>query len=950
MPGRRVLLVGWDAADWKVIHPLMDAGKMPTVRWLVDRGSMANLATLRPVLSPMLWTSIATGKRPAKHGIYGFSEPLPGGTGVRPVTNLSRKTKAIWNILSQQGLRSNVVGWWPSHPAEPINGCMVSNHFQQATGPPEQPWPTMPGSVYPRALTETLAPLRLNPNELLAEHILPFIPQAGDINQEQDGRLASCAKILAEATSVQAVATHLMQHEPWDFMAVYFDAIDHFCHAFMRYHPPKQEHISQRDFDLYSGVVEAAYRYHDMMLHTLMQMAGPQTTVILMSDHGFHPDHLRPRQIPAEPAGPAVEHRDFGIFAAAGPGICKDVLIHGLNLLDITPTLLALFGLPIGRDMDGKPALAAIEGEPQIEFIPSWDDVAGKDGRHPADKQLDAVESAEAIRQLVELGYIEPPGPNAQLAVRKTVRELRYNLARSHMHAGEHAAAAELLEQLYDDWPSEHRFGVQLAICLQALDRIADMRGVVQVLAERRKQDAQQARAELEEFTKQLRAGDETKFGGQPSSAKRLTRQQQHRLRQLRSRANYNRHAIAYLWGCVQFAEGDYKQAINSFAQASRRDSQRPGLHLQIGEAQLKLRHAGEAYASFRQAAEIDPDNPHAWCGMARAALRVRKAEPAARHALRSIGLLYHNPVPHYTLGVALARRGQTDQAVEALQAALAINPNFAAAHRVMAWLLGVRRGDPAGAAEHRQLARQMQAERRATRRKSAILNWSAGNWSTERIRSKLPSEVNHPVESAIVETPRTSELDADQQPIIIVSGLPRSGTSMLMQMLAAGGVPIFSDAHRVADEDNPRGYYEHEAAKRLSQDKSWLSDAGGKAVKIVAQLLPHLPADTPCRVILIERDLDEVLASQRKMLVRSGKPGTTLAVDRLKTVFSKQLESVARVLASRPAAQVLRLQHAAILRAPKQAAAEINQFLGRNLDEAAMGAAVDLSLYRNRS
>ena len=306
----KVLLVGWDAADWKVIHPLMDEGKMPTVRRLVEEGAMANLATLHPVLSPMLWTSIATGKRPLKHGIHGFSEPTPDGAGIQPITNLSRKTKAIWNVLTQKGLVSNVVGWWPSHPAEPIRGVMVSNHFQRALGPPDKPWPTPPGSVHPERLTRTLADLRLNPNELLAEHILPFIPQAAEIDQEKDRRLASCAKILAECTSVHAVATWLMENEPCDFMAVYYDAIDHFCHAFMRYYPPRQAHIREQDFHFYQGVVAAAYCYHDMMLHTLLQLAGPETTVILISDHGFHPDHLRPRVLPAEPAGPAHEHRD----------------------------------------------------------------------------------------------------------------------------------------------------------------------------------------------------------------------------------------------------------------------------------------------------------------------------------------------------------------------------------------------------------------------------------------------------------------------------------------------------------------------------------------------------------------------------------------------------------------------------------------------------------------
>src|SRR5881392_4296433 len=94
---RKVLLIGWDAADWRVIMPLIDAGKMPNLARLIEEGICGNVATLQPVLSPILWTSIATGKRAYKHGIHGFSEPLPDGSAVRPVTILSRNTKAIWN-------------------------------------------------------------------------------------------------------------------------------------------------------------------------------------------------------------------------------------------------------------------------------------------------------------------------------------------------------------------------------------------------------------------------------------------------------------------------------------------------------------------------------------------------------------------------------------------------------------------------------------------------------------------------------------------------------------------------------------------------------------------------------------------------------------------------------------------------------------------------------------
>jgi arylsulfatase A-like enzyme len=131
---RKVLLVGWDAADWKVIHPLMDAGKMPHLQRLVEGGVMANMATLHPPLSPMLWTSIATGKRPFQHGIHGFSEPAADGLSVQPITNLSRRSKAVWNIFNQNGIRSIVIGWWPSNPAEPLNGVTVSDHYHRGRG------------------------------------------------------------------------------------------------------------------------------------------------------------------------------------------------------------------------------------------------------------------------------------------------------------------------------------------------------------------------------------------------------------------------------------------------------------------------------------------------------------------------------------------------------------------------------------------------------------------------------------------------------------------------------------------------------------------------------------------------------------------------------------------------------------------------------------------------
>ncbi len=133
---------------------------------------------------------------------------------------------------------------------------VAQTYYQRAVAPLDQPWPMPPGAVHPRELAHNLAGLRLHPSEIPPEAILPFIPNAAQINQEEDRRLTSFLKVLADCTTIHSCATAVMQLEPWDFMAVYYDAIDHFCHGFMKYHPPRQAHIPEADFEMYKGVVE----------------------------------------------------------------------------------------------------------------------------------------------------------------------------------------------------------------------------------------------------------------------------------------------------------------------------------------------------------------------------------------------------------------------------------------------------------------------------------------------------------------------------------------------------------------------------------------------------------------------------------------------------------------------------------------------------------------------
>ena len=186
--------------------------------------------------------------------------------------------------------------------------------------------------------------------------------------------------------------------------------------------------------------------------------------------------------------------------------------------------------------------------------------------------------------------------------------------------------------------------------------------------------------------------------------------------------------------------------------------------------------------------------------------------------------------------------------------------------------------------------------------------------------------------------------------PVTVVSGLPRSGTSLAMQMIHAGGIPALTDGQRTSDDSNPRGYFELERVKQLKQDKSWLDEAAGKVVKVIHLLLAELPDDRPYRVVFMQRDLREVVQSQATMLARSGRAGGQLPPERLIAVYEQQLKTVEQWLAARPNFSVLRVPYAQLVSDPSGVVPTVNAFLGGTLDEARMRAAVDPGLHRNKA
>jgi hypothetical protein len=189
--------------------------------------------------------------------------------------------------------------------------------------------------------------------------------------------------------------------------------------------------------------------------------------------------------------------------------------------------------------------------------------------------------------------------------------------------------------------------------------------------------------------------------------------------------------------------------------------------------------------------------------------------------------------------------------------------------------------------------------------------------------------------------------MDSQTHEIVIVSGLPRSGTSLMMQMLDHGGIAVVTDNIRTADTDNPRGYYEYEAVKAIERDASWLPSTRGKAFKMVSQLLYHLPATEQFRIIFMERDMEEMCISQEKMLERLGRPAAPR--EQIITAFQKHLERLRPWLAKQPNMQVLYVRYRDVVQQPAEEAQRINEFLNGRADAEKMAESVDPSLYRNR-
>ena len=880
----KLLLIGWDSADWKIISPLMDRGEMPMLRRIVESGVSGNLRTLEPVLSPMLWTSIATGRRAYDHGVLGFTEVDALTQRVQPVTASTRQCPALWNMLAAQDLKCHVLGWFATHGERIPGGGVVSNLFPAPTAGPGEDWPPAPrGTIWPEENAELMNDLRVSPEDIDGGTISLFCPRHAEVDAREDHRLNHLRIHLAEAFSMQAAACWTLENAEWDFTAVYFRAIDEIAHHFMPYHPPRLAGVPQSDFDLYSEVMNSTYRLHDLMLARIIALAPPDTHVMLVSDHGFHSDHLRPKFVPRVPAGITVWHRDHGIFAAAGPSFAKDDLVHGAGLLDIAPTVLQLFGLPVPEEMEGRVLLDAV-AEPQT--------VTRTDESLPphscSSSQLSDAENQALIEQFAALGYMEKTTGDPSRDAANTDRENRWSLARALMDGGRASTALPLLEDLYTEVPERTDFAQMLAHCQRRLGLLVEAGETMDAVLE----------------------------------------------------TASNAEVAALMRAQIAMERGDAKSALEWLAIAGGAQlNEDPRYWRQLGLAQVQLRRWDEASASCLKLLEIDPEDALAHLGLAICHLNQQRPEQAIESARQATALNFDLPRAHFVLARAHLRLRDLAAAERAVRTALRCATDFPQALQLLAAICrSTGRWDESAGLQAARLnllnLRAQQAEK--------LENLRAQSAARAQLRAENRSLSSSPTHPA----PEFSSKE-----ILIVTGLPRSGTSLMMQMLHDGGYPVLADDKRVADANNERGYFEWEDIKQLPRNPGLIAQAGGKAVKVVTPLLPHLPHGHHYKIIFMRRPLEEIARSQHVMRFRAQGHTADLAAN-VVPLLQKHLDSTWDLLRQAAGVSVLEIDYPELVRDPQAGADRIAHFLGEELlpQRHAMAKAVAPQLHRQRS
>src|SRR5712692_558342 len=403
-----VIWLGLDGLDWEILDRLSSEGKMPNWSRLVSEGYSSKLTSFVPILSPVVWTTIATGVGPDVHRVLDFQEVAPKTGQKIPISGLSRAVPAIWNLASAAGKKVGVVGWWATHPAEEVKGFFVTDH----ASPILYDKPTLSGSAYPSSLEAGLAQIVEREGHPTPADLARFVdvPPAEiarilGSGHGMDNAVVALARIVASTRVYHRAARDLYDKNLPDLMTVYIEGTDEIGHFFSPFTPPRLACVSEEDFGRYHRAVEVYYGMVDQMLGQWMRRAAEDhATLLVNSDHGFKWGEDRPCERSSFGWSTAAYwHRLDGVFAAWGERVRPGKGSEKPSMFEVAPTVLALLGLPQDSQMSGHPITAAFR---ELRSGQRPGVLAGLTVRRVAAAPMSAAEASEYTKKLLALGYL----------------------------------------------------------------------------------------------------------------------------------------------------------------------------------------------------------------------------------------------------------------------------------------------------------------------------------------------------------------------------------------------------------------------------------------------------------------------------------------------------------------------------------------------------------------
>jgi tetratricopeptide (TPR) repeat protein len=407
-----VLWLGLDGLDFELLDRLAAEGRMPNWKRLASEGYTARLKSFAPLISPILWTTAATGVSPDVHRVLDFQEVDPKTGRKVPISGLSRAVPAVWNVASSAGRKVGVVGWWATHPAEEVNGFFVTDHASPIL------FEKMPlaGVAFPAALDQGVAQVVLRDGRVTARDLALYLTvPAGEIEAAlssgagMENPIAALGRTLAATRVTQRTARDLYDRNLPDLLALYIEGTDEVGHIFAANTPPRLSCATDDGFARYGHAVEAYYAAIDAILGQWMRRAQEDgATLLVHSDHGFKWGEDRPCKLESGNwATAAFWHRFDGVFAAWGARVRTSPERGGASLFDVAPTVLALLDLPPDGKMPGKPISAAFADLPS-KAKAKTDELAKITVRRVPAQEMSSEQASEYTKKLLALGYLSP--------------------------------------------------------------------------------------------------------------------------------------------------------------------------------------------------------------------------------------------------------------------------------------------------------------------------------------------------------------------------------------------------------------------------------------------------------------------------------------------------------------------------------------------------------------